>query len=123
MRVLIIDDSPGRYEEFTQLLNKKEVGWIVTCQPDLVHDVLEWCNIEGIILDHDMPYKDGLFWARWLAEFSRLPVVISSTTSKVGRREEMLKTLQDAGIRAAMIPADHFGCEKEWLEFLLPHSD
>jgi hypothetical protein len=66
-----------------------------------------------------MPRKNGREWAREIADLSprNIPVIITSTTGIIGAREEMLKTLQDAGFKAVMNPADHASCEIEWLSW------
>jgi len=68
---------------------------------------------------HDMPYQDGRKWARWLTEnWEKKPVVITSTTGLEGVREEMLETLRKGGFKAIINPADHAGCEIEWLSWM-----
>lgn len=116
MRFLIIDDCPSRYDEFTRMLDREKIGWVITCEPNYI-DILQ-TTADGILLDHDMPYHDGRHWARWLADFSRIPVIITSTTGLEGVREEMLATLQSAGFPSIINPADHIGCETEWLSWM-----
>jgi DNA-binding response OmpR family regulator len=113
MLFLIIDDCPSRYDEFTRLLDKKNYRWIITFEEEIVKSLP---TPSAILLDHDMPKKDGREWARELADFipRSVPIIITSTTSLIGVREEMLNTLTEAGIRAIMNPADHSDCEKEW---------
>ena len=122
MRFLIIDDCPSRYDEFTRMLDREKHRWIITCDPEFAETfILEGrTQFDGILLDHDMPHQDGRVWARWLAEewYSRTPVIITSTTGLKGVREEMLATLRSAGFPSIINPADHSGCETEWLSWL-----
>lgn len=118
MRFLIIDDCPSRYDEFTRMLDREKIKWAITCDPDFVDVILQSHGVDGILLDHDMPYHDGRYWARWLADFSKRPVIITSCTGLEGVREEMLATLQSAGIPSVINPADHGGCEVEWLSWM-----
>jgi CheY-like chemotaxis protein len=82
--------------------------------------------VDGILLDHDMPHRDGREWARWLVEEGLFreegglyaPVIITSTTGLEGVREEMLETLRKGGFKAIINPADHIGCETEWLSWM-----
>ena len=116
MLFLIIDDCPSRYDEFTRLLDKKNYRWIITFDEEIIKSL----PVPSVILlDHDMPKKDGREWARELADFipRSVPIIITSTTSLVGVREEMLKTLKDEKFRAVMNPADHANCEIEWLSW------
>ena len=116
MLFLIIDDCPSRYDEFTRLLDKKNHRWIITFDEEIVKSL---SHPDIILLDHDMPRKNGREWAREIADLSprNIPVIITSTTGIIGAREEMLKTLQDAGFKAVMNPADHASCEIEWLSW------
>jgi CheY-like chemotaxis protein len=77
-------------------------------------------EITGILLDHDMPHWDGRQFAKWLADkyLEDIPVIITSTTGLEGVREEMLETLRKAGFKAVINPADHIGCETEWLSWM-----
>lgn len=115
MRFLMIDDCPGRYDEFTRLLDKNGDSWVITFNYDIVWTLLCHQKIDVIMLDHDMPIRNGREWAKWFAETGRkIPVIVASTTSLPNAREEMLNTLTKAGIRAIINPADHSDCEKEW---------
>jgi CheY-like chemotaxis protein len=130
MRFLIIDDFPGRYDEFCSLMDKKGHSWIITTDSSAAENIIvsydSFFNlnfIDGILLDHDMPKRDGRDWAKWIAEkvksggAEKVPVIISSCTGLQGVREEMLVTLQEAGIGASINPADHSGCEQEWISW------
>jgi len=120
MLFLIIDDCPSRYDEFTRLLDKKNYRWIITFDEEIVKSL----PIPSVILlDHDMPKKNGRQWAVHIASYvypnidDSVPIIITSTTSLIGAREEMLSTLKDSGFRAVMNPADHANCEIEWLSW------
>ena len=118
LRFLIIDDCPSRYDEFTRMLDREKIGWVITCEPDFVY-LIRPDHFDGILLDHDMPHWDGRKWARWLTEnWEKQPVVITSTTGLEGVREEMLETLMTSGFKAIINPADHIGCETEWLSWM-----
>jgi len=130
MRFLIIDDFPGRYDEFCSLLDSKGHSWIITTDSSAAENIIvsydSFFNlnfIDGILLDHDMPKRDGREWAKWIAEkvksggTEKVPVIISSCTALQGVREEMLTTLREAGVEAIINPADHSGCELEWLSW------
>jgi len=123
MRFLIIDDSPGRYDTFTRMLDREKIKWVMSCDPQIVDILFEYAGtdgqIDGILLDHDMPYKDGREWAKWIeANIVDVPVVVTSTTGLPNVREEMIKTLKEAKIPAYLCPADHINCEIEWLAWL-----
>jgi chemotaxis response regulator CheB len=76
-------------------------------------------EISGILLDHDMPYWDGREFATWLLPRTNLfPVIITSTTGLEGVREKMLEILKMGGFKAVINPADHVGCEIEWLSWM-----
>ena len=128
MRFLIIDDFPGRYDEFCRLLDEKGFSWIITIDSTVAENIMATYDpfykmnlIDGIFLDHDMPKRDGRAWAKVIAEKVRtgkmenVPVIISSCTGLENVREEMLATLHEANIGATINPADHLGCEQEWL--------
>lgn len=120
MRFLIIDDCPSRYDEFTRMLDREKIGWVITCDPDLICKIHP-DNYDAILLDHDMPHWDGRKWALWITRVETMdkkPVIITSTTGLEGVREEMLATLQSAGFPSIINPADHIGCETEWLSWM-----
>ena len=120
MLFLIIDDCPSRYDEFTRLLDNKNYRWIITFDEEIVKSLP---TPSAILLDHDMPKKDGRQWAREIASDTYpnidgdVPIIITSTTGLIGVREEMLANLKDTGFRAVMNPADHANCEIEWLSW------
>jgi DNA-binding response OmpR family regulator len=129
MNILIIDDCPSRYDEFTKMLDKAGHKWIITCDDELVFEHL--LNVDkfwphAILLDHDMPRYDGRWWAKKLeveicgSGNFRVPVIITSTTGLEGVREEMIKTLtaRDAHLNAIINPADHINCELEWFWYI-----
>jgi len=115
LRFLIIDDAPSRYDEFTRLLDRAGHTWTITLDPHTVYVSLPFSDV--VLLDHDMPRKDGREWARDLAAYTPRPppVIITSTTGLPQVREEMLATLTAADVPATLNPADHMGCEDEWL--------
>ena len=122
MRFLIIDDSPSRYDEFTRMLDREKIGWFISCDPEFIK-MIHSDHYDAILLDHDMPYRDGRAWAQWIASDPfwtgrKTPVIITSTTGLEGVREEMLATLQSAGFPSVINPADHIGCETEWLSWM-----
>ncbi len=122
LRFLIIDDCPSRYDEFTRMLDREGHRWVITCDPEFVEIIFnaETMVVDGILLDHDMPHRDGRGWARWLVDldgWTGIPIIITSTTGLVGVREEMLETLKAGWFKAVMNPADHIGCETEWLNW------
>lgn len=124
MRFLIIDDCPSRYDEFTRMLDREKISWVITCDPETVDILLEFAGrrgaISGILLDHDMPHRDGREWAHYLVTNCNesVPVIITSCTGIQGAREEMLETLRNGGFKAVINPADHGGCEIEWLSWM-----
>ncbi len=120
LRFLIIDDCPSRYDEFTRMLDQEGHGWVITCEPDFVY-LIRPDHFDAILLDHDMPHRDGREWASWLVDlegWTGIPVIITSTTGLEGVREEMLETLRKGGFKAVINPADHIGCETEWLSWM-----
>ena len=120
---LAIDDSPGRYEEFVRLLDTdfsrpfaERHRFVVTHDAVLSRQLAMFADV--ILLDHDMPGEDGRERARWLAWVKpRASVIITSTTGLEGVREEMRATLEAAGVPVLLCPADHHGCEMEWLRW------
>lgn len=111
---LIVDDSPGRYEELTRLLDDKGHRWAITHDEASVNVLLHVADV--LVLDHDMPGQDGRARARNLARSGRvLPVIITSTTGVPNARETMLADLVAGGLPAVICPADHHHCEIEWL--------
>ena len=119
MRFLIIDDCPSRYDEFTRMLDREKHRWVITCDPEFVYGIHP-DHYDAILLDHDMPHQDGRKWAQWIAfeTMGKKPVIITSTTGLEGVREEMLATLQSAGFPSIINPADHIGCETQWLSWM-----
>ena len=124
LRFLIIDDCPSRYDEFTRMLDREGHRWVITPDPEMAQTVLDFsgegADISGILLDHDMPHWDGRQFAKCLASggLDDIPVIITSTTGLEGVREEMLETLKSGGFKAIINPADHIGCETEWLSWM-----
>lgn len=117
---LIIDDSPGRYEEFTRLLDegKPRHRRVITHDPRLAEQLVAYADV--ILLDHDMPGPDGRERAAWIAGLVKpVPVIVTSTTGLVGARESMVATLGTACVPALLCPADHHNCEIEWLNWAL----
>lgn len=120
---LAVDDSPGRYEEFQLLLNTDFIRelddrhrLVVTHDGALSRQLAMIADV--ILLDHDMPGEDGRARARWIAWAQpRAAVIITSTTDLEGVREEMRDTLTAAGIPVLLCPADHHGCEVEWVRW------
>ena len=119
MMILCIDDSPGRFDDLARIVarDRPEVRWVIACHPDEVEALIP--RADAILLDHDMPYRDGRQWAQWLvANAQKVPVVVVSTTGTPDVREEMLTTFADGGWVATGIYADHLNCELEWLAWL-----
>ena len=111
---LIVDDSPGRYEEFTRLLDERKHRWLIT------HDAETWRQFataaDAILLDHDMPGEDGRQRVAWLTrEVRPVPVIVTSTAGLVWAREGMVSDLGAHCFPAYFCPADHMNCEIEWL--------
>jgi DNA-binding response OmpR family regulator len=115
MKFLIIDDSPGRYEEFTMMLDKMLSSWVISFDFEVVKTLLNNIKFDAILLDHDMPVKDGREWAKWISEQKlEIPVVITSTTRLPDAKKEMLETFRSNNIVSEIISADHMNCEYEW---------
>jgi CheY-like chemotaxis protein len=91
MLFLIVDDCPSRYDEFTRLLDNKNYRWIITFDEEIVKSLP---TPDAILLDHDMPKKNGRQWAREIASDTypnidgNVPIIITSTTGLIGVREE-----------------------------------
>lgn len=118
--ILAIDDSPGRYDEFSRLLDRErsDLGLVIACQPDIVRHLLASGRVAAILLDRDMPHLYGEVWAQEIAEGCRLPTVVVSTTADTKARELMFRLLSMAGVQVTNCFADHQGCETEWLWWL-----
>lgn len=117
MFFLIIDDDPARYSEFSDLLFKNGDKYLITCDPDLVEEILENMTDHEtcVILDHDMPYMNGQEFAKMITRKNRnLPVIISSTTKEPNARENMVSTFEESNMISIINPADHINCEIEW---------
>lgn len=118
LRILIIDDSPGRYDEFCRLLDEKGHTWVISCDPDFVRTI-DQTDIDAILLDHDMPYRTGVAWVQWLrANLKPLPIIVTSTTRVPRAREQMKEVLDQAKFPCFIVPADTHHCELEWLALL-----
>lgn len=118
LRVLIIDDAPGRYDEFCRLLDEKGYTWVITCDPDFVQTIQQ-TDVDAILLDHDMPYRTGVVWAQWLiTHLTPLPIIVTSTTRVPQAREQMKEALDRAKFPCFIVPADTHHCELEWLALL-----
>jgi CheY-like chemotaxis protein len=117
MLILCIDNEPGRFDHFTHIIEKNhpEIRWIIGCHPLDMETLLE--KADAILLDHDMPFRNGVDWAKHIAasNIKRIPIVIVSTTSNTTARETMEEILKGAGFKVIRIPADHQNCEVEWL--------
>lgn len=115
MKFLIIDDSPGRYEEFTMMLDKMLSSWVISFDFECVKTLVESIKFDAILLDHDMPKKDGREWAKWISDQNLgIPVIITSTTRLPDAKKEMLEILKSGNVIAEIISADHMNCEYEW---------
>lgn len=114
--LLAIDDCPGRYDE---LVGHAGVRLVVTCDDEIATHLLHTGPVDAILLDHDMPEQNGVIWAESIATFFRLPVVVVSTTTTVpDPRPAMVSILQKAGLPVFLCPADHHGCEVEWVAWI-----
>lgn len=117
--ILCLDDSPGRFDEFTRLCDEKGLRWVITHDQTVVSMLLPYCD--AILLDHDMPLLDGVQRSVYLSEMQlqqKPPVVVVSTTNKPGAREKMCAILIAKEWRVLLSPADQIHCEKQWLEWL-----
>ena len=91
--VLCIDDQPIRFCTLRQKLNKidPDIAVVVTCRID---DFFWYINspdkILGVCLDHDMPYKEGPFFAEQLGEFNYPVAIVSQNPSGVATLEATL---------------------------------
>lgn len=51
---LVVDDCPGRYDEFFRLLDRAKHRWVQTHDPDLVQDLVDRADV--LVLD---PFGGG----------------------------------------------------------------
>lgn len=103
--VLAIDDTPGRYWRLARTLAKLDIGLLVTCRMEEVRFYLDEAHypICGVLLDHDMPFQDGTYFADvWLKERS-LPVVVSSHNQPAAER--LRATLEEWAVPTICAPA------------------
>lgn len=87
---LAIDDDPIRYNKLSQEL---EYPLAVTCRYSEVRYYMENFTVQGILLDHDMPFGDGTKFANKLSECysSKIPVVVvSQNPSGASKIEDIL---------------------------------
>lgn len=115
---LAIDDSPGRFDELSKIIDGRGHRLVITHDPELSLRLAALAD--AILLDHDMPGPDGRARARELVSRPELwkPVVIVSTSGIPGVREEMERTFRDAGWPVFLCPADHMHCEIEWVAWV-----
>lgn len=73
-RILAIEDQPIRLGPLM------ERGWdiFVAWHPELVDIYLDNYDFGAVLLDHDMPVKDGLWFARWHLLERNIPVLVHS---------------------------------------------
>jgi hypothetical protein len=84
--ILCIDDQPVRYHSFRDSILKinPNIFTVVTCRPDeFFWYITGPYKILGICLDHDMPYKEGTFFAEQLGEFNYPVAIVSQNPSGV----------------------------------------
>lgn len=116
---LAIDDTPGRFDDFVRKLNHEHNSFVLSCDQRVIVLLIPLFSNENlvILLDHDMPGWDGRKWASELHKYARVPVVIVSTTGVPGAVDEMERTLRANNMPVYVCPADHYGCELEWIQF------
>lgn len=103
--VLAIDDIPFRYWRLARTLAKLDIGLVVTCRMEEVRFYLNEAHysICGVLLDHDMPFQDGMYFVdAWLKERS-MPVVVSSHNQPAAER--LRATLEEWAVPVICAPA------------------
>jgi hypothetical protein len=82
--LLCIDDQPERFFSLRERISKidSNIVVVITCRID---DFFWYLNgpdkIIGVCLDHDMPYRDGTFFAEQLGEYSYPVAIVSQNPS------------------------------------------
>lgn len=63
MFILCIDNEPGRFDHFCFSIERDhpEVRWMIGSHPEEVQLLVN--RADAILLDHDMPYRNGVSWA------------------------------------------------------------
>lgn len=99
---LAIDDDPIRYYKLSGELKHPLV---VTCRLSEVHYYMKNFSVQGILLDHDMPFGDGMMFATLLAEHysSKKPVVVVSQNPSGAKNIKRL--LVEFGFNCICLPA------------------
>lgn len=99
--ILCIDDVPVRYERLCKM-NQKQI-FVVTCRQEEVRFYLSNYReqITGICLDHDMPFRDGEWFAELLTGYS-IPVAITSQNPSGASKMQAL--LQEYEVPVTLLP-------------------
>lgn len=83
--ILCIDDAPIRYQDI-------KCDWAVLVTLCRIEDYRFWiqrhmdnhCKIVGVMLDHDMPFQNGVWFAEQIRDDLQVPVALTSN-NKSGR--------------------------------------
>lgn len=114
--ILCIDDMPVRYQDI-------KCDWAVLVTLCRLEDYKFWikrhrndhATIIGVMLDHDMPFQDGVWFAGQIREDLHVPVALTSN-NKSGR-EAMFSLLSEYEL-----PVIHCDCTWDgWQERALSH--
>jgi CheY-like chemotaxis protein len=86
---LAIDDDPIRYYKLSQQLYHP---LMVTCRHSELRYYMDNYSVQGILIDHDMPFGNGMMFANKLAECysSKIPVIVTSHNPEGAEKIEEL---------------------------------
>lgn len=118
--VLAIDDMPNRYWRLARTLSKFDIGLLVTCRMEEVRFYLCEANYQicGVLLDHDMPFQDGMYFVdAWLKERSA-PVVVSSHNHPAAER--LRAVLEEWAVSVICAPSADPGHDDHGLKSYAP---
>lgn len=114
--ILVIDDSPLRYQTFMRIAGHMGILLVITENPEYIEMFLDNKNIEGleligICLDHDMPGRNAVKIAEELLGEFNLPVaIVSNNTLGAAKLENVLTQF---AVPCAQIPA--WAAGREWV--------
>ena len=119
--ILCIDDMPIRYRDI-------RCDWAVlvtTCRmEDYIFQVQRHTagliQIVGVMLDHDMPFQDGVWFAGKIREDLHVPVALTSNNRN--GRDHMFALLEEYEVPVIHCDCTWNGWDVQAMDFIASHS-
>lgn len=115
--LLVIDDDPSRYTTLAQMIRSNRI--IVCCvqNPDAVQMLLDSKTVFAVMLDHDMPKWDGMYYVKEFFSSRNIPVCITSA-NRVGSKS-MADVLNESETPFKVMSVLDSSVEERWLGWVL----